>query len=253
MIDITARGYTLPEAYHAALVMLNENGAIVGCEDYGTRCKEVAMTMHVICPTAEPRISRCIPCGPEMLMEYELEMIDGIKDWAVKLGLSPYTYHDRMRRYYHYGILDQIQFVIEELKRNPNSRRAVIDVRNNNEDMYSDDPACLQHVQFLVRGGKLDCSVLFRSNDAVRATFMNAFALIRLQEHIADALGVGVGTYTHRANSFHAYENTWDLLDSYCERIDSWKNLTYSYAADWKEQMDDAVPAILRKVEEMKR
>lgn len=252
MIDRMVYADTLPQAYHHALWVLNNVGSVVDCPDYNTRCKEVGMTMCITEPLKEPMISRCIPCGPEMLQEYCVEMLDGIKDCFVGRGWS-YTYHKRMTDYIGAdGIpMDQVRFVINELRNNPNSRRAVIDARNNAEDMYSDDPACLQHIQFMVRGGRLDCFVLFRSNDAVKATYMNAFALIQLQIRIACAMGVGVGTYTHRANSFHAYERDWEMLDSYCERIDSGKNLYYSYEEDWKEQMEDAVPEIMKKVKEL--
>ena len=81
---------------------------------------------------------------------------------------------------------NQLQFIIDELRRNPDSRRAVIDIRDNSDDMYSDDPACLQHIQFFIRDNKLHMKVLFRSNDACKAAFMNAFALIMIQKMVAD-------------------------------------------------------------------
>ena len=125
-------------------------------------------------------------------------------------------------------------------------------IRDKMADMYSDDPACLQIIQYFIREGKLDCMVLFRSNDACKATFMNAFALIMLQKKIADELGIPVGMYTHRANSFHCYEKDFVLLKGYVDRIQSGKDLTYSYEDDWKEDMEAAVPDIMRKVEELK-
>lgn len=250
MIERHVIADTLPQAYHHALWVLNASGQIVDCPDYGTRCKELTMTIEVAHPLKEPMISRCIPCGAEMLKEYCMEMLDGIKDFALERGLWPYTYHDRYAT--------QIPAVIEELTRNPQSRRAVMVIARP-EDIHSDDPPCLQHIQFFIRAtpkypnGQLDCKVLFRSNDAARATFMNAFALIMLQKRIADALGVPVGTYVHRANSFHAYEGNWEQLEKYAADIAEHRRpLTYSYTEDWKEQMEDAVPEIMKKVEALK-
>lgn len=253
MIELDAHGRSLPEAYHNALKHLYNWSTIVDDANHNTRCKECAMTMVVRDPLSEPMISRCVPCGPEDLEQYRMEMLDGIMDFCVGHGWD-YTYHDRMINWWGgHEVINQVEFVLYELRRNPSSRRAVIDIRNNVEDAYSDDPACLQHIQYFIRDGKLDCSVLFRSNDAVKATYMNAFALICLQKRIADELGVDVGTYTHRANSFHAYERDWPLLKSYVDRIYAEKDLTYRYVGDWDEQMEDSRPEILRKVEELKR
>ena len=118
-------------------------------------------------------------------------------------------------------------------------------------DAPSSDPACLQHIQYFVRGNKLHCKVLFRSNDACKATFMNAFALIMLQKRIADELGLEVGSYTHRANSFHCYEQDFALLDSYIKRA-AFDNATYNYVGEWDELMEEAKPEIAAMVEELR-
>lgn len=252
MIEHYVIGETLPEAYHHALWSLCMGGEIVDCPDYHTRCKELPMTIEVGRPLKEPMISRLIPCGPEMLKEYELEMLDGIKDFAVERGRWSYTYHER--------IAPQLPRIIEMLERDRNTRHAFIDVRREG-DLYLDHPPCLTSVQYFIRStpeypnGQLDCKVLFRSNDAVKATYMNMYALIRLQEVIATELGVPVGTYVHRANSFHAYERDWELLESYAEAVfhrGKTRPLYYDYKGDWEEQMNAAVPEILKKVEAMK-
>lgn len=242
-------GDTLPEAYHKALTTLNYCGDVTDCSDWNTRQKELGITMVVTHPLAEPMISKCFIGGPEELQQYIMEMLDGILDFEVDKGNWAYTYHQRY--------VDQYQFVVDELKRNPSSRRAVMIIRDKNQDMYSEDPACWQHVQYMVRDGKLDCQVLFRSNDSCKATFMNAFALIMLQKRIADELNVKVGTYTHRANSFHSYEKDWELLKGYVKRIedaDEKDDVAYYYDDEdgWKEQMEDAIPNIMKKVEVLK-
>jgi thymidylate synthase len=47
--------------------------------------------------------------------------------------------------------------------------------------------------------------IVFRSNDMLSAAGSNMFALAKLQEHIADKIGVGVGTYTHISLVPHVY------------------------------------------------
>ena len=141
---------SLPKAYHRALEVLQQ-APIVPCPDWNTNQKEISMTMIVENPLEEPMISKLSFCDPMSLEQYRQEMLDGILDFEVYSGKWVYTYHDRMIKYPidnqirfpETPYLNQIQFVIDELKRNPYSRRAVIDIRDNSEDMYSDEPACL--------------------------------------------------------------------------------------------------------------
>ena len=262
MEEILVKGKTLPEVYHKALCALFYNGDKIPCPDYNTNQIEVSLTMQVEEPLAEPRISKFFVGGPSDLEQYIQEILDGILDFEIDKGNWKYTYHDRMANYYvdnsenfpETHQYNQINFIIEDLRRNQYSRRAVIDVRDNSKDAYSDDPACLQHIQFFIRDNKLHCKVLFRSNDACKATFMNAFALIMLQKRIADCLGIEVGTYTHRANSFHCYERDFLTLEKYVDKINEFdiEDLTYEYEGDWDWQMAEELPKIMQKVEKLK-
>ena len=247
---------TLTEGYHAALSALNEYGEITDCGDWNTTQKEISVTIVIKHPLWEPMISKCFIGGPEELQQYVMEMLDGILDFEIDRGKWEYTYHDRMVRYPGNDgyLIDQISFVENELRRNPSSRRAVIMIRSK-DDIGSPDCACMQHIQYFVRDNQLHCKVLFRSNDGPKASFMNMFALIMLQKRIADNLGLEVGTYTHRANSYHCYEKDFDKLASYAERInsESLEDLTYEYEGDWKEMMEESIPKILNQVEELKR
>lgn len=252
MRELFIEGNTLPEAYHNALFSLKNQGDIVGCSDYGQQQLECAMTVCVTKPLLEPRISRCLPGGQKDLQRYVMEMVDGILDFEVGHNWA-YTYHQR----YAY----QLPYIISELKRNPESRRAVISTREFEVDSKCDDPACLQSIQYFIRNGKLDCIVVFRSNDLVKAFFFNAFALIELQSHIAAELGVEVGTYTHRSNSMHCYEKDFGTLQGYYNRIlnsiiryqstDS-EGLIYRYEGFYKDLMEEEKEDILKLVEDLK-
>ena len=243
MFELFVTGATLPEAYHRALETLHGNNDEMPCPDYNTRQKEASVTFTVENALAEPMISKMFIGDPRSLEQYRQELLDGILDFEVARGNWEYTYHQRMEQ--------QIPWVINELKRNPDSRRAVVVIRDE-DDLSSDSPACLQHIHYLVRNEKLHCKVLFRSNDATKAAFMNAFALIMLQKRVADAIGVPVGSYTHRANSFHVYERDYAMFDGYVQRIKAGGELAYYYDGDWDELMEDAKPEIASMVEEQK-
>ena len=243
MYELFVEGKTLSEAYHKTLKALHEKHHETTCADYDTMQKEASVTFTVSEPLSEPMISKLFIGDPRSLEQYRQEMLDGILDFEIERGNWDYTYHNRMEK--------QIPWVLEELRRTPDSRRAVITIRAES-DQNSTSPACLQIIQYLIRGGALHCKVVFRSNDATKAAFMNAFALIMLQKRIAEKLGVSVGSYTHRANSLHVYERDYDMFDGYIKRIDAGGDLTYDYAGDWEELMEDEKQGIAEMVEELK-
>jgi thymidylate synthase len=243
MFELFVRGESLPDAYHRALLALHGENSEMPCPDYNTRQKEASVTFVAENALMEPMISKFFVGDPRSLEQYRQEMLDGILDFEVERGNWEYTYHRRMEA--------QIPWVVEELRRNPDSRRAAIVIRDG-DDLSSDSPACLQHMHFLVRDGALHCKVLFRSNDATKAAFMNAFALVMLQKRIADGMGIMVGSYTHRANSFHVYERDYAMFDGFVQRIKAGDELAYCYVGDWDELMDDAKPDIAKMVEELK-
>lgn len=247
MNEFLAKGRSLPEAYHESLRILHEFGEVSPCPDYNTTQKEVSMTLCVEEPLREPLISKLFIGGYKELEQYRQEMLDGILDFEIERGNWAYTYHSRMA--------EQLPFIERELRRNPDSRRAVIDVRDWKHDSAegNENPACLQHLQFFIRGGKLHLKVLFRSNDACKAAFMNAFALIMLQKRVADSLKVEMGTYTHRANSYHCYERDFPLLEGYIRRLVGGEDVTYDYAGDWEDMMAEAKPEIAETVERLRR
>ncbi|MBQ0133998.1 MAG: hypothetical protein KBS46_02520 [Clostridiales bacterium] len=249
MRELLSSGRSLPEAYHQALLLLEQYGEITPCPDYNTTQRECSMTLYVEQPLAEPRISRLFIGGFMELEQYRQEMLDGILDFEIGRGNWEYTYHAR--------IAVQYPFILRELRRNSDSRRAVIDVRDWRHDSAegNTNPACLQHLQFFIRSGALHAKILFRSNDACEATFMNSYALICLQERLAGELGVEMGSFTLRANSFHCYEKNFGLLEGYCRRIrqaEESDELCYFYEGDWKELMLSARSEIEAKVAELK-
>ena len=248
-------GDTLPEAYHEALTVLFVEGLEVPCPNYNTKQKEVGMEMIVNYPTQEPMLSRCAFYTPESLEQYRQEMLDGILDFEVDYGNWEYTYHRLMEA--------QIPWVIDMFAKDIYSRQAAISLPTE-ETRKLDSPPCLQNVQYLIRPDEkgnllLHCDVLFRSNDAVKATFSNAFALIMLQQQMARDISskigqnIEVGQYVHKANSFHVYENDYEMLKGYANRIASFgSEVTYDYIGDWDEQMADTKEDIAKKVLQLK-
>lgn len=111
-----------------------------------------------------------------------------------------------------YGF-DQVAQVIDTLKRDPYSRRAVINFNVPNPERFeTKDEICTIALVFELRGGKLDCTGIMRSNDVWLGTPYDVVFFTELQKHIANKLGVGYGKYTHFAVSLHAYEKDIDRV-----------------------------------------
>lgn len=119
---------------------------------------------------------------------------------------------------YHFAF-NQLTFIAEELKRDPNSRRCVLAMWDSRIDW----PACMQngkdvpcntHAYFAVRNGKLNITVMNRSNDLVwGALGANAVHFSFLLEWMAWRVGIPMGVYHQFTNNLHIYEPHWHFLD----------------------------------------
>ena len=111
-----------------------------------------------------------------------------------------------------YGF-DHVAQVIDTLKRDPHSRRAVINFNVPNPKRFeTKDEICTIALVFELRGGKLDCTGIMRSDDVWLGTPYEVVFFTELQKHIANELGVAYGKYTHFAVSLHAYEKDIDRV-----------------------------------------
>jgi thymidylate synthase len=121
----------------------------------------------------------------------------------------------KMKRKYN-----QLENVISLLKKNINSRRAVVqlfdasDIDPNNKANLISIP-CTSTLQFICRENKLDMIVSMRSNDVFKGLPHDIYAFTMLQEIIASELGVELGVYKHCVGSLHLYESSKNDADDY--------------------------------------
>lgn len=116
---------------------------------------------------------------------------------------------------YGIRIAAQLPVVVDELKRDSMSRRAVLEIRRP-DDLASGRMSyfCTDGIQFLVRGGRLDMHVKMRSNDAWHGLCYNLFQFGQLQATVALALEVELGRYYHTTTSMHLYERHWEKAEA---------------------------------------
>jgi thymidylate synthase len=105
---------------------------------------------------------------------------------------------------------DQITWLLDELKRNPNSRRLIVSAWNvaDIEKMKLAPCHCL--FQFYVADGRLSCQLYQRSADIFLGVPFNMASYALLTHMIAHVSGLGVGDFVHTFGDAHLYLNHLD-------------------------------------------
>ncbi|PYZ95748.1 thymidylate synthase [Alteribacter lacisalsi] len=103
--------------------------------------------------------------------------------------------------------IDQLRNVIEEIKKNPDSRRLVVNAWNVGElDKMALSPChCL--FQFYVADGKLSCQLYQRSADLFLGVPFNIASYSILTMMIAQECGLEYGEFIHTFGDVHIYNN----------------------------------------------
>lgn len=112
----------------------------------------------------------------------------------------------------NYGYLwnknNQLEKVVNILKADPSSRRAVITLYDGKDiDDYALDTPCTLNIVFNIAHGLLNMSVLMRSNDLWYGFCNDQYCFSNLQKQVAKQLGIKVGWYYHFANDMHLYSS----------------------------------------------
>jgi thymidylate synthase len=105
------------------------------------------------------------------------------------------------------GVFDQISWVIDEIKRNPDSRRLIVSAWNVGELSKMALLPCHSLFQFYVAEGKLSCQLYQRSGDIFLGVPFNIASYALLTHMVAQVCGLGVGDFVHTLGDAHLYNN----------------------------------------------
>jgi thymidylate synthase len=105
------------------------------------------------------------------------------------------------------GTVDQIQWVINEIKRNPDSRRLVVSAWNPSDLDKMALPPCHCLFQFYVADGKLSCQLYQRSADIFLGVPFNIASYALLTAMMAQVTGLKPGDFVHTFGDAHLYSN----------------------------------------------
>ncbi len=130
-------------------------------------------------------------------------------EWADKDGeLGPiYGYQWRSWPDYNGGYIDQISNLIEEIKKNPNSRRLIVSAWNVAQLKDMRLPPCHILFQFYVADGKLSCQLYQRSADVFLGVPFNIASYSLLLMMVAQVTGLQPHEFIHTLGDAHLYLN----------------------------------------------
>ena len=106
--------------------------------------------------------------------------------------------------------IDQLRNVVDEIRRNPDSRRLIVSAWN-----VADLPAmalqpCHALFQFYVADGRLSCQLYQRSGDIFLGVPFNIASYALLTHMVAQACDLQVGDFVHTLGDAHLYANHFD-------------------------------------------
>lgn len=117
--------------------------------------------------------------------------------------------HDEHGAYRQDGV-DQIKQLIDQIEKNPNSRRLIVTGWNPHEADKVALPPCHTLFQFYVARGKLSCQLYQRSGDVFLGVPFNIASYALLTMMIARITGLGLGDFVHTLGDAHLYHNHFE-------------------------------------------
>ncbi len=207
------RARTIADAWHRGLNLIWRQGGEI-TDERGTRIRELLALQVVV----EDPYTDMIP------EEYSWSR-DRLEDYAAQLqsGENPgfeYTYGERLRSWKMPGLLgqpdgpsiDQIDLLIQRLRANPNTRRAIAVTWIPPVDSSREEVPCMIVDDFKLRDGRLHLTVLFRSHDFAGAYPANLYGLSRLLEYVSARVRAEPGSISTTSASAHIYDHDWDWV-----------------------------------------
>ncbi|MBE2274567.1 MAG: thymidylate synthase [Flavobacteriales bacterium] len=115
-------------------------------------------------------------------------------------------------------VIDQITEVIEQIKKNPDSRRLIVSAWNVAEIPNMALAPCHAMFQFYVADGKLSLQLYQRSADVFLGVPFNIASYALLLMMVAQVCNLQVGDYVHTFGDVHIYNNHFEQVHKQLSR-----------------------------------
>ena len=106
--------------------------------------------------------------------------------------------------------VDQIAWLVDEIRRNPDSRRLIVSAWNVADLPKMALMPCHTLFQFYVADGRLSCQLYQRSGDIFLGVPFNIASYALLTHMVAQVCGLGVGDFVHTLGDAHLYSNHFE-------------------------------------------
>jgi thymidylate synthase len=125
---------------------------------------------------------------------------------------------------------DQLEQVINILKKDPLSRRAVINLNYAHANkLETKDEICTIGLQFMIRNNMVNMTTIMRSNDIWFGFPYDIIYFKLLQFMVAQALKIKIGSHTHFVTSMHLYDRDYEKAMLILKRKKRNKNFDVSF------------------------
>lgn len=130
-------------------------------------------------------------------------------EWADENGDLGPVYGHQWRSWPDYdgGVIDQIEYVLNQIRTNPNSRRMIVSAWNVAEVNKMALPPCHTLFQFYVSNGRLSLQLYQRSADTFLGVPFNIASYALLTMMMAQVTGLEPGEFVHTTGDTHLYLN----------------------------------------------
>jgi thymidylate synthase len=141
-------------------------------------------------------------------------------EWADEKGDLGPVYGSQWRSWHTPDghTIDQISQVIDQIKKNPDSRRLIVSAWNVSEIEKMALAPCHALYQFYVANGRLSCQMYQRSADIFLGVPFNIASYALLTLMIAQVCGLKPGEFVHTLGDAHLYRNHLEQVDTQLSR-----------------------------------
>ncbi len=142
-------------------------------------------------------------------------------EWADADGNLGPVYGKQWRRWEGKdgAVIDQMQQVISQIQRNPDSRRLLVSAWKVDELPAMALPPCHVLFQFYVAEGRLSCQLYQRSVDSFLGLPFNIVSYALLTHLVAQQCNLDVGDFVWTGGDCHIYLNHLEQVDEQLSRL----------------------------------
>ena len=216
MSEFTITSGTIGEVWIQSIDYVMEHGRLVFDED--VEIMEVTgLSVKIDHPSVKDDIAE--KYGDPHIIAHTLAKFEK----GVTMPNRPFTYGERI--YYKNGI-DQFEWLVERLKRKPETKSATISLLTEGDD--NPNLPCLNIIDAKIRDRQLNIQFFFRSQNIVGRQYANLLSLAKFLDKLSARLSVDNGFLAGYIASAHIYKYDFDFAKNIHNSSSSLEDLFYS-------------------------